>query len=101
MRVALPHDLGRDEVRRRLKERSHEIAGYLPGGMANVETDWVGDDRLAMQVSTMGQTITGHIDVLDDQVVFEIRLPGMLSFVEPMIEKAIRKDAAKMLEGPR
>ena len=44
MRVALPHDLGRDEVRRRLKERSHEIAGYLPGGMANVETDWVGDD---------------------------------------------------------
>lgn len=101
MRVALPHELGREEVRRRLKERSHEIADYLPGGVADVETDWIDDDRLALLVSVMGQTITGHIDIEESQVIFEIRMPGMLSFVEPMIEKAIRKDAAKMLEGPK
>lgn len=101
MRVALPHDLGKEEVRRRLNDRSHEIAGYLPGGMADVETDWVDDDRMAMHITAMGQTITGHIDVFEDQIVFEVKLPGMLSFVEPMIEKAIRKDGAKMLEAPK
>lgn len=101
MRVALPHDLGREEVRRRLKERSHEIADYMPGGMGEVETDWIDEDRMALMVSAMGQNITGHIDIEDNQVIFEIKLPGILSFVEPMIEKAIRKDAAKMLEGPK
>ncbi|QIG53949.1 hypothetical protein G6N82_07085 [Altererythrobacter sp. BO-6] len=101
MRVALPHELGRDEVRRRLKERSHEIADYLPGGVAEVETDWVEDDRMALLVSVMGQSITGHIDVEDTQVVFEIRLPGMLSFVEPAIEKAIRANGQKMLAAPK
>ena len=101
MRVALPHDLGREEVRNRLKERSHEIADYMPGGMAEVETDWIDEDRMALMVSAMGQNITGHIDIEDNQVIFEIKLPGILSFVEPMIEKAIRKDAAKMLEGPK
>lgn len=101
MRVALPHDLGREEVRRRLSERSHEIADYLPGGMADVQTDWLSEDRMALLVSAMGQNITGHIDVEDRQVIFEIKLPGMLSFVEPMIEKAIRKDGTRMLEGPK
>ena len=49
----------------------------------------------------MGQSITGHIDVEDRQVIFEITLPGMLSFIEPVIEKAIRKDGPKMLEAPK
>lgn len=101
MRVALPHELGREEVRRRLNERSHEIADYLPGNMAQVETDWVGKDTMAMHISAMGQDITGHIIVEDTRVIFEIKLPGMLSFVEPMIEKAIRKDGQKLLEAPK
>ena len=101
MKVALPHDLGREEVRNRLKERSHEIADYMPGGMAEVETDWIDEDRMALMVSAMGQNITGHIDIEDNQVIFEIKLPGILSFVEPMIEKAIRKDGTRLLEVPK
>ena len=101
MRVALPHELGREELRRRLNERSHEIADYLPGNMAQVATDWIEEDVMALHITAMGQNITGHITAEDAQVVFEIKLPGMLSFVEPMIEKAIRKDGAKMLEPPK
>ena len=101
MRVALPHDLGREEVRRRLNDHSHEIRDYIPGGMAEVDMDWVEEDRMALHVSAMNQTITGHIDVYDEQVVFEIELPGMLSFVEPAIEKAIRSNGQKMLEAPK
>lgn len=40
MRVPIPHDLPREEVRRRLSSRSHEIARFIPGGMAQVTTDW-------------------------------------------------------------
>ena len=40
MRVPLSHDLGKDEVRRRLQSRSHEIGQYVPGGLADVTTSW-------------------------------------------------------------
>ncbi|WFL78254.1 polyhydroxyalkanoic acid system family protein [Altererythrobacter arenosus] len=98
MRIALPHDLGRDEVRRRLKERSHEIADYIPGGLAKVDTNWRSEDRMELGVNAMGQQITGDIEVYDSEVVFQIKLPPALSFVRPMIEGAIRANGTKMLE---
>lgn len=101
MRVALPHDLGRDEVRRRLRERGHEIADHMPSGMAEVETDWIDDDHMALHITAMSQQMTGHIHVEEYQVIFEVKLPGMLSFVEPVIEKAIRQNGQKMLEAPK
>lgn len=98
MKVALPHDLGREEVRRRLKERSHEIADYIPGGMAQVETNWRSEDVMELSVNAMGQGITGNVEVEEEQVIFRIDLPPMLSFVKPMIESAIRSNGTKMLE---
>ena len=38
MRVPISHSLGKEEVRRRLQSHSHEIAQYIPGGMADVTT---------------------------------------------------------------
>lgn len=100
MRIALPHDLGREEVCRRLREHTHELANQFPGGVAQVESDWVEENCMALQVGAMGQTVTGHINVYDEQVVLEIELPGALSFVEPMIEKAIRHKGQKLLAPP-
>ena len=40
MRVPIAHTLPKEEVRRRLRERSHEIANFIPGGMADVTTGW-------------------------------------------------------------
>ncbi len=99
MRIALPHELGRDEVRRRLKERSHEIADYIPGGLAQVDTSWSSEDRMELGVSAMGQHITGDIEVHETELVFQIKLPPALSFVRPMIESAIRSNGTKMLES--
>lgn len=98
MRVALPHSLGREEVRRRLSERSHEIADHIPGGMAQVRSHWPSDDLMQLEVDAMGQTVTGNIEVHDAQVVIEFDLPGALSFLRPLIEGAVRSNATKLLE---
>lgn len=97
MRIALPHDLGREEVRRRLRERSHEIADYIPGGLADVDTSWTDADTMHLVVNAMGQKVSGDIEVEDAQVIFQIELPMALSFVKPMIEGAIRKNGQKLL----
>lgn len=98
MRVPIPHDLPKAEVRHRLSSRSHEIANFIPGGMAQVETAWPNEDTMTLAVRAMGQGINGRVLIEDRQVVFEVDLPPALSFVEPMVAGAIRQQGAKLLE---
>lgn len=97
MRVAIPHDLDPAAVRERLKSRSHEIAGHVPGGMAQVETSWPSEDRMQMDIRAMGQTLVGNVIIAPGEVVIEMDLPGMLSFMEPMIASTIRTQGQKVL----
>lgn len=100
MRVAIPHELPREEVRKRLRERSHEIADHIPGGVADVTTDWASEDRMNIGVSAMGQNLRGAVDIEDGQLVFVIDLPMALSFFEPIISGAIKQQGQKMLAPP-
>ncbi|QYU70147.1 polyhydroxyalkanoic acid system family protein [Leptolyngbya sp. 15MV] len=97
MRVAIPHELDRAVVRERLRSRSHEIADHVPGGMAQVETEWTSEDRLALTVKAMGQQLKGGIEIEERQLVIDLDLPPALSFVEPMIAGAIRQQTQKLL----
>lgn len=97
MRVALPHDLGREEVRRRLSARSHEIGDMIPGGLAQVTSNWPTDDLMELTIYALGQTITGDIEIYEAQVVIAFDLPPALSFLRPMIEGAVRNNATRLL----
>lgn len=97
MRVAIPHDLPKDEVRRRLRESRHDIADHLPGGVAQIATSWASEDRMNIDVSAMGQDLHGWVDIEEHQLVFEVTLPMMLSFLEPAISGAIRNQGQKLL----
>ena len=99
MEVAIPHALGREEARRRLKQNGHKMADGIPGGMAQVR--WPSEDRMEMAISAMGQSLVGHIDVADSQVVLSIDLPPALAFLTPVVEGAIRQSGQKMLEPPK
>jgi hypothetical protein len=97
MRVAIPHSLGREEVRRRLHARAGEIVNFIPGGMADVQMNWPGEDHLALSVGAMGQSIDSTIEIEDAQVIFTVNLPPALSFVEPMVKKAVEDKGRKLL----
>ena len=101
MEVAIPHNLGRDEVRNRLRTRSHTLADAIPGGMAQVSTGWPSDDRMTLDIAALGQALTGYIDVQDSQVVLHMDLPPALGFLEPIVEGAIRQQGQKLLEAPK
>lgn len=97
MRVPIPHKLGKEEVRRRLGERTHEVANFIPGGMAEVTTSWPDEDTMSLSVKAMGQGVHGRVLIEDTQVIFEVDLPPSLSFVEPMVASAIRNKGHKLL----
>ncbi len=97
MDVTIPHSLGSEEVRRRLQENSDQIGAGMPGGMVDITTSWPSENRMAMDIQAMGQTIAGHVDITETQVVFHVELPMALGFVKPMIESAIRDQGQKLV----
>lgn len=97
MRLALPHSLGREEVRRRLQSRIGELGNHIPGGVAEVSHSWSGEDRMNLVVGVMGQQVAATIDVEEERVVLDVSLPGMLSFLEPAIKGAVESAGRKLL----
>ena len=100
MQVAIPHSIGREEARRRMKANTHKLADSFPGGMASVQTSWPSEDRMAMAIGAMGQHVTGHIDIQDTQVLLTVELPPALGFIEPLVSGAIQQAGQKMLAPP-
>ena len=100
MQVPIPHSLGREEARRRLRANGHRMADGFPAGMAQVETSWPSEDRMALSIQALGQAVVGHIDVEDAQVVLTVDLPPALGFIEPLVAGAIRQSGHKMLAPP-
>ncbi len=59
--VDLPHNLGKDEARRRIANNIHKLEEHIPGG-AQVQSGWTGD-QLNLDVAAMGEAVNATIDV--------------------------------------
>jgi hypothetical protein len=94
--VALPHQLGAQEAKRRMQSRIGQLRDHIPGG-AQVESSWTGD-RMHLSVRAMGQDVRAHIDVEEKLVRLELQLPPALSFLAGQVEGLIRRRGAELLE---
>lgn len=95
--VALPHKLGKDEARRRLKSRIGELPGHIPGGVAAVTSEWPSEDTMQLEVAAMGQTVAAKIVVLDNALDVTIDLPPMLSFFGDIIRRTVEAKGGQLL----
>lgn len=97
MRVTLPHDLSKEEVRRRMRSHSEEIAGFFPPGLATVTTGWPHEDRMDITAEVMGMRIPGGVDVRDGEVVITMDLPLLLSVMKGPLEAAVKQEGGRLL----
>ncbi len=93
MRVTLPHNLGKDEVRRRMHKHADEIGGFFPAGLAKVTTGWPSEDRMSITAEVMGQSIPGEVLVRET----EVDMPLLLSVMKGPLEAAVKKEAGRLL----
>jgi hypothetical protein len=92
--VSIPHRLGREEARRRLRQGLTRAAASLPVLKVD-EEKWDGD-RMIFRVRALGQAAGGHVDVGDDQVRIEVKLPWLLQrFAE--VAQATIKNRGRLL----
>jgi putative polyhydroxyalkanoate system protein len=94
--IDLPHNLGKDEARRRIANNIHKLQEHIPGG-AHVQSEWSGD-RLNLQVSAMGEGVNAIIDVQETKVHLKVLLPGMLGMFSGVIQAALQKKGSILLE---
>ena len=94
--VDLPHQLGREEARRRLADNIHKLKDHIPGGASHIESSWAGD-RLNLAVHAMGQAVEAQIDVEESRVHCRIQLPGMLSLFAGPIEAMLKAKGSDLL----
>jgi Putative polyhydroxyalkanoic acid system protein (PHA_gran_rgn) len=92
--ISIPHRLGREEARRRLRHGLTRAAASLPVLKVD-EEKWDGD-RMVFRVRALGQAAAGHVDVEDDHVRVEVTLPWLLQrFAE--VAQATIKNRGKLL----
>jgi putative polyhydroxyalkanoate system protein len=94
--VDLPHQLGKDEARRRIANNVHKLEQHVPGG-AQVQSNWSGD-RLNLDVAAMGQSVTATIDVMETKVRLKVVLPPMLGMFSGLIQGALQTKGSVLLE---
>ena len=94
--VDLPHNLGKEEARRRIASNIHKLQEHIPGG-AQVQSGWNGD-QLTLDVAALGQAVTATIDVMDSKVHLKVLLPPMLGMFGGMIQAALQKKGGALLE---
>src|SRR3982750_642847 len=87
--VDLPHNLGRDEARRRIANNIHRLQEHIPGG-AHVQSGWAGD-QLNLVVRALGDSVQSTIDVEEARVRVRVLLPGMLGMFSGVIQGALQK----------
>jgi len=95
--IDVPHKLGRDAARERLRTRFGELGAHMPGGVGEVRASWPGEYEMALEIAAMGQSIPAKLDVMDDKVRVHISLPPMLAYFSGIIGAAVRDQGTKLL----
>ena len=96
--VTLPHQLGKAEALRRLQASFSDVHSSGPGLLV-FKNQWSGD-HLDFRASLLGQSTTGTVDVDEDHVRLEVRLPWLLSLLANKAKALVQKQGKLMLEKP-
>jgi hypothetical protein len=95
--VNIPHDLGRDEARRRLEQGFDRIREQIGGKALAFEEHWEAE-RLHFSAGAFGQKVTGRVDVLEDSVRIELDLPWILASIAERLRGRVERAGTLLLE---
>jgi hypothetical protein len=99
--INIPHKLGKTEARARISEGFSKLSSQVAGAhIANFQQGWEGD-RLSFRAQTLGQTISGRLDVNENDIRIEVDLPAFLAGLADKIAGKLKREGALLLEDKR
>jgi putative polyhydroxyalkanoate system protein len=97
--ISVPHNLGREEARRRVERGVGEATARYAGAVGTVEQTWAGD-RLDFAVTALGQRVSGWLDVEEKAVQIHVVLPWLLARIAEKLKPQIESEARRVLKLP-
>lgn len=91
LEVRVPHRLAPDDMRRRLDEGLSRARDQYGDTVGQIDARWTADDRMAVAVKVMGMQIDGSIQVLPEELLVQVQLPGMASMFAGQIRDGIQQ----------
>lgn len=95
--VSIPHNLGKEEAVRRMKNGLARAQEQYANYVTVNEERWDGD-QLNFSVTAMAQNVSGLINVADDHVQLEVTLPWLLARLANGAQAMIRDKGRLILE---
>ena len=95
--VDIPHSLGREVARQRLRDNIGDMGRHIPGGVVDLQTSWPTPDRVVIEIAAMNQRVTATLDIEDTLVRATFVLPGMLGMMSGLIAAAVRREGGQLL----
>jgi hypothetical protein len=100
--ITIPHKLGRAEARLRVDAGVDHFKTQIgaAGGPGRISHLWDGD-RLTFHAQGLGQSMTGRIDVHDNDIRIELDLPAFLGAFADKIGGLLKKQGTLLLENKK
>ena len=92
MRISVPHKIDKATARKRIEERLHQMLATYGHYLSEVEHRWEGD-HLVFSGKAKGMKAHGTVDITDNEVIIEGKLPLLAKPFEPRIKSTIEKEA--------
>ena len=95
MKIAIPHHTDKTKARRIIDERLGDLMKQFGHYASDVERHWDGD-TMSFAFKAKGFSGKGTIEVTDDEVIIEGKLPLMAKPFEPRIKNTVEREAESM-----
>jgi len=99
LEVRLPHGLSPEEVRRRLDRAVEKARAEYAEQVGPIDAEWKGDEQLDIGLTVMGMRIDGNLNVLPQELVVRVGVPGMAALFAGRIRSGIEERLGGLLLG--
>jgi hypothetical protein len=89
--VRVPHGLDRDEVRRRLDGALVRAKQDYAAQVGEIDATWESEDRLRVLLVVSGMKFDGTIDILVEELLVSLQVPGMAALFSGRIREGIQE----------
>lgn len=90
LEVRVPHSLEPTEVRRRLDAAVAKAHAEYAGKVGAIDASWRPDGKLALTLEVVGMPIDSEVEVLSDELVVRLQVPGMAGLFAGKIKSGIQ-----------
>jgi Putative polyhydroxyalkanoic acid system protein (PHA_gran_rgn) len=97
MTATIPHQLGKAEAKRRIQSQVGSLRHQYGSLFSNLSENWTGD-TMAFSLTSMGQTVSGRLEVTDEAVNVAVTLPWVFQVLAQVIQPRIEESVRKALE---